>query len=144
MWETIIKQETEFFSPEGTHKSDLSAFVAHDLSKIMTHLHNNEFIRKMTERVAKKARQDNYPTRMPGDFALLQQEDMTVHFITDRPETGNFTTLDMINTKQELMRTRDTLATFLALKTSSELTLSIPTQNIRNHSISLKALPIHF
>ena len=98
----------------------------------------------MIEREAQKVRQDGYPIRMPGDFALLQQEDMTVHFITDRPENGNFTTLDMIHTKQELMRTRDTLATFLALKTSSELTLNIPAQNIRNHSITLKALPIHF
>ena len=133
MWDTIVKLETKFFSSEGTHKSDLSAFVAHDLSKIMTHLHNNEFIRKMTERESQKARQDGYPIRMPGDFVLLQQEDMTVNFITDRPETGNFTTLDMIHTKQELMRKIDTLATFLALKTSSELTLSIPAQNIRNH-----------
>ena len=50
MWETITKLETEFFSPDGTHKSDLSTFIAHDISKIMLHLHNNEFIRKMIEK----------------------------------------------------------------------------------------------
>ena len=62
----------------------------------------------MTEKGAQKVRQDNCPVRMPGDFALLQHEDITVHFITDGPETGNFTSLDMIHTKQELKRTRDT------------------------------------
>ena len=79
---------------------------------------------------------DGYTIMMPGDYALLQQDDMTVHFITDRPETGNFTILDMIHTKQELIKTRDTFATFLALKTSSELTQNIPAKNIRNHSQS--------
>ena len=144
IWETVTELEAEFFSPDGTHKSDLCTFIAHDLSTIMVHLYANEFIRKMVEKVAQEGREDGHPIRLPGDYAMLQHEDLTVTFISNRPETGSLTLLDMVHTKQEVIRCRDTLSTFLALKTSSELDFTVPAQNIRNHAITLKTLPIHF
>ena len=144
IWETVTELEAEFFSPDGTHKSDLCTFIAHDLSTIMVHLYANEFIRKLVEEVAQEGREDGHPIRLPGDYAMLQHEDLTVTFISNRPETGSLTLLDMVHTKQEVIRCRDTLSTFLALKTSSELDFTVPAQNIRNHAITLKTLPIHF
>ena len=128
---------------DGHNKSDLSTFVASDLSTVHSHIHYNPHLRELIHSIIGETTDMMGNDRLPGEYGSILDPD-TVDFITNRPNTGEYALVDTLGSREELTEVQQITSTFVALKLSAELESSCPTANIKNHGFKLKTANIYF
>ena len=125
------------------NKSDLSTFVASDLSLTHSHIFCNPHLKDLINSMTGGTIDMMGNSRLSGEYGSIPDPDQ-VDFVTNRPSSGEFAMIDTLTSREELTEIQQTTSTFIALKLSSELENSCPSANIKNHGFKLKAVNIYF